>query len=63
MLLEYLSAVDARTRDYLDGLKRAGRWNGEAPPPPLPDEVVRSTTARYREIYRRLTGRDIEVRR
>ncbi len=50
-------------RDYLDGLKRAGRWNGEAPPPPLPDEVVRSTTARYREIYRRLTGRDIEVRR
>jgi phosphoribosylaminoimidazole-succinocarboxamide synthase len=50
-------------RDYLDGLKRAGRWNGEAPPPPLPDEVVRSTTARYRDIYRRLTGRDIEVRR
>ena len=23
-------------RDYLDGERRAGRWNGEAPPPPLP---------------------------
>ncbi len=22
-------------RDYLDGERRAGRWNGEAPPPPL----------------------------
>jgi phosphoribosylaminoimidazole-succinocarboxamide synthase len=49
-------------RDYLDGLKRAGRWNGEAPPPALPDEVVRSTSERYRDIYRRLTGRTLEVR-
>ena len=49
-------------RDYLDGLKKEGRWNGEAPPPPLPDEVVRSTTDRYRDIYRRLTGRPLEVR-
>ena len=23
-------------RDYLDGERRAGRWNGDAPPPPLP---------------------------
>ena len=23
-------------RDYLDDERRAGRWNGEAPPPPLP---------------------------
>jgi phosphoribosylaminoimidazole-succinocarboxamide synthase len=49
-------------RDYLDGLKRAGTWNGEAPPPALPDEVVRSTSERYRDIYRRLTGRTLEVR-
>jgi phosphoribosylaminoimidazole-succinocarboxamide synthase len=49
-------------RDYLDELRKAGSWNGEAPPPPLPEEVVRSTTARYREIYRRLTSRDLEVR-
>lgn len=49
-------------RDYLDGLKRAGSWNGEAPPPALPEEVVRSTRERYRDIYRRLTGRTLEVR-
>ena len=42
-------------RDYLDGLKRAGTWNGEAPAPPLPAEVVRATTDRYRDIFRRLT--------
>jgi phosphoribosylaminoimidazole-succinocarboxamide synthase len=42
-------------RDYLDGLRRAGSWNGEAPPPPLPGEVVRQTSERYREIFRRLT--------
>ena len=27
-------------RDYLAGSRRAGQWNGEAPPPPLPAEVV-----------------------
>jgi len=48
-------------RDYLDGIRKAGRWNGEAPPPPLPAEVVRATTERYRDIYRRLTGRVLEV--
>jgi phosphoribosylaminoimidazole-succinocarboxamide synthase len=48
-------------RDYLDVVKRTGGWNGEAPPPPLPDEVVRATTERYREIYRRLTGRPLEA--
>ena len=49
-------------RDYLDALRARGAWNGEAPPPPLPDEVVRSTTERYREIFRRLTGAALEVR-
>ncbi len=48
-------------RDYLDGERRAGRWNGEAPPPPLPDEVVRATSARYREAYRRITGTELDV--
>ena len=42
-------------RDYLDGLKRAGQWNGEAPAPPLPPEVVQATTDRYRDIFRRLS--------
>ena len=48
-------------RDYLDGLRKAGRWNGEAPPPPLPDHVVRGASERYREIYRRLSGRALEA--
>jgi phosphoribosylaminoimidazole-succinocarboxamide synthase len=46
-------------RDYLAGLRAEGRWNGEAPPPPLPAEVVAATTERYLEAYRRLTGRDL----
>jgi phosphoribosylaminoimidazole-succinocarboxamide synthase len=44
-------------RDYLAGLRTAGRWNGDAPPPPLPTGVVEATSARYLEAYRRLTGR------
>jgi phosphoribosylaminoimidazole-succinocarboxamide synthase len=44
-------------RDYLAGLKADGRWNGDAPPPPLPDDVVAATSARYLEAYRLLTGR------
>ncbi len=43
-------------RDYLDGERRAGRWNGDAPPPPLPPEVVRATSERYLDAFRRITG-------
>jgi phosphoribosylaminoimidazole-succinocarboxamide synthase len=49
-------------RDYLEGLRQAGHWNGEAPGPPLPEDVVRRTSARYRDVYRLLTGRVLEVR-
>jgi phosphoribosylaminoimidazole-succinocarboxamide synthase len=49
-------------RDHLDGVKQRGGWNGEAPPPPLPADVVRSTSDRYRDIFRRLTGHALEVR-
>lgn len=48
-------------RDYLDGERRALRWNGEAPPPPLPDAVVSATSARYLDAYRRLTGHPLTV--
>lgn len=48
-------------RDYLDRERRAGRWNGEAPAPPLPDEVVRATSARYLDAFRRLTGESLDV--
>ncbi|NVN85621.1 MAG: phosphoribosylaminoimidazolesuccinocarboxamide synthase [Rhodopseudomonas sp.] len=48
-------------RDYLDAERRAGRWNGEAPPPPLPAAVVEATSKRYLEAYRRLTGKELVV--
>ncbi len=43
-------------RDYLADLRAAGAWNGEAPPPPLPAEVVAATSQRYLEAFRRLAG-------
>lgn len=46
-------------RDFLEAERRAGRWNGEPPLPALSDEAVRATTERYREAYRRLTGRPL----
>jgi len=48
-------------RDYLDTERRAGRWNGEAPPPPLPASVVDATSKRYLDAYRRLTGSELKV--
>jgi phosphoribosylaminoimidazole-succinocarboxamide synthase len=47
-------------RDYLAGLRTAGRWNGEAPPPALPPEVVEATSRRYLEAFRLITGRELE---
>ena len=48
-------------RDWLDVERHAGRWNGEAPAPKLPPEVVDATSKRYLEAYRRLTGRELRV--
>jgi phosphoribosylaminoimidazole-succinocarboxamide synthase len=48
-------------RDYLDAERSAGRWNGESPPPPLPQEVVTATSQRYLDIYRRLTLSPLEI--
>ena len=39
-------------RDFLDTLD----WDKRPPPPPLPDEVVDATRARYVEAYERVTG-------
>lgn len=46
-------------RDYLAQLRSEGVWNGEAPGPKLPDEVVAATSARYLDAFRRITGRDL----
>jgi len=43
-------------RDYLAAEKKAGRWNGDAPGPELPTEVVRATSERYVEAYRLVTS-------
>src|SRR5262249_40589501 len=48
-------------RDWLDVERHAGRWNGEAPPPRLPAEVVEATSKRYLEAYKRLTGSELKV--
>src|SRR6202165_4584562 len=48
-------------RDHLDAERRAGRWNGDAPPPPLPASVVDATSRRYLEAYRRVTGGDLNI--
>ncbi|PYO79556.1 MAG: phosphoribosylaminoimidazolesuccinocarboxamide synthase [Gemmatimonadetes bacterium] len=47
-------------RDYLEAEKRAGRWDGNYPPPRLPKEVIDATSARYLDIYRRLTGHSLD---
>jgi phosphoribosylaminoimidazole-succinocarboxamide synthase len=40
-------------RDYAESLG----WDKTPPPPPMPDEVIRATRARYIEAYERLSGR------
>jgi phosphoribosylaminoimidazole-succinocarboxamide synthase len=42
-------------RDWLDAERKAGRWNGEYPPPTLPSHVIEATTARYLEAFHRIT--------
>ena len=45
-------------RDYLESI----RWNKQAPAPGLPDDVVARTLAKYLEAFRRLTGRDLNLK-
>jgi len=44
-------------RDWLESIG----WNKQPPPPVLTPEVVKSTAERYREAFRRLTGRELLV--
>ena len=44
-------------RDWLTSPESGWDRNGSEPPPPLPDDVVEKTRAKYVEAYERLTGR------
>ena len=46
-------------RDYLESLVARGAWNKQAPAPDLPDDVIEATSDRYRELFRRMTGRSL----
>ena len=43
-------------RDWLSSTASGWDRHGDAPPPPLPDEVVAATRARYVQAYEQLTG-------
>lgn len=44
-------------RDFLASVEG---WNRQPPPPSLPESVVEATTARYLDIFRRLTGTELD---
>jgi phosphoribosylaminoimidazole-succinocarboxamide synthase len=44
-------------RDYLESI----HWNKQAPAPGLPEEIARRTGEKYKEAYRALTGRSLEL--
>jgi phosphoribosylaminoimidazole-succinocarboxamide synthase len=44
-------------RDWLDGLPD---WDKKPPPPDLPPAVVQAASERYLEIFRRLTGGELD---
>ncbi len=46
-------------RDYLETLVAQGKWQKQPPGPQLPEHVIAETTKRYRELYRRMTGKDL----
>lgn len=46
-------------RDWLAAERAAGRWNGDAPGPALPAEVVAATSERYLAAFRRITGGEL----
>src|SRR5205085_1585635 len=48
-------------RDYLDGERKQGKWNGDAPPPRLPAAVVLATSTRYLDAFRRITGAELNT--
>ncbi len=48
-------------RDWLQAERTAARWNGEAPPPRLPEIVVEATSLRYLDAFTRITGTPLDL--
>ncbi|MCL2468054.1 MAG: phosphoribosylaminoimidazolesuccinocarboxamide synthase [Micrococcales bacterium] len=48
-------------RDWLTSPESGWNRTSDAPPPALPDAVVTRTRDRYLEVYRRITGKDLEL--
>ena len=48
-------------RDWLDVERKAGRWDGNDPPPTLPEEVVMETSRRYLNAFERITGAPLAI--
>ncbi len=44
-------------RDYLESIPG---WNKQPPAPDLPSDVIEKTAEKYREAFRRITGRDLD---
>lgn len=47
-------------RDWLTSPESGWNRHGDEPPPPLPDSVVAKTREKYLEVYRRLTGAELD---
>ncbi|MCL2423153.1 MAG: phosphoribosylaminoimidazolesuccinocarboxamide synthase [Micrococcales bacterium] len=48
-------------RDWLTSPDSGWDRSSDAPPPPLPEAVVARTRERYLEVYRRITGEELEL--
>jgi phosphoribosylaminoimidazole-succinocarboxamide synthase len=44
-------------RDYLESLN----WNKESSAPHLPEEVIKKTSEKYLEAYKRITGKNLPI--
>lgn len=48
--------IDSMDKEPVRSYLLGSDWDRDSKPAPLPDSVVEATTARYRDIYRRLVG-------
>lgn len=55
------TAPESLDKEYLRQYLLKSGWNREPPAPELPEEVIMETSRRYLEIYKKLTGRKLDV--